>query len=83
MLTYPKWGRLSQVLLLLWTENIDLQMQVEMFELFSGCGKVTQACREAGRRCVSYDVLYSPGKAMDFTSPAGYALQPHLPRQVL
>ncbi|CAE7257649.1 unnamed protein product, partial [Symbiodinium necroappetens] len=64
----------KSVLLLMWTSNIDLGMQVEMLELFSGDAKVSQVFREAGKRTVSYDMLYDPkGKCMDFLSPGGFA----------
>ena len=58
----------------MWTSNVDLRMQVEMLELFSGDAKVSQVFREHGRATVSYDMLYDPrGKSMDFLSPGGFA----------
>ena len=70
----PRPRALCKVLLLMWTSNIDLGMQVEMLELFSGDAKVSQVFREAGKRTVSYDMLYDPkGKCMDFLSPGGFA----------
>ena len=64
----------AQVLLLMWTQNIDLRMQVEMFELFAGQARVSQVCREAKRSVVSYDCLYDPdGKCMNFVSAGGFA----------
>lgn len=65
----------------MWTENIDLQTQIEMFELFSGRARVTQAFREAGKACVNYDSSYDPGgSAMNFLSDGGFALKAqHVP----
>ena len=61
--------------MLTWTSN-DLEMQIEMLELFSGRGRVTEACREAGRSCIAYDSLYDPsGAAMNFLSDGGFALE--------
>ena len=58
----------------MWTSNIDLRMQVEMFELFAGQARVSQVCRGAKRSVVSYDCLYDPdGKFMNFLSPGGFA----------
>ena len=63
-----------QVLLLMWTQNIDLRMQVQAMELFSGEARVSQALRGAGVHCVSYDLLYdASGKSMNFLSPGGFA----------
>ncbi|CAE7895063.1 unnamed protein product, partial [Symbiodinium microadriaticum] len=57
------------VLLLLWTSNIDLQMQIEMLEVFSGRGAVTEVFRDAGKACVQIDKIYSDSNSMDFLSP--------------
>ena len=65
-----------KVLLLMWTDNIDLSMQIEMLELFSGRARVTEACREAGKSCIAYDSMYDPsGAAMNFLSDGGFALE--------
>ena len=65
----------GKVLPLLWTENVDNRMQTEVLELFSGQAQVSQAFREAGYRCVSFDTLYDPtGVGMDFLSSGGFAL---------
>ena len=66
----------SQVLLLMWTQNVDLRMQLQALELFSGQGKVSQVLREEGVNCASYDFLYDPTrKSMNFLSPGGFAFQ--------
>ena len=57
----------------MWTQNINLQMQIQALELFSGQGKVSQILREAGVATVSYDVLYTSGNSMDFLTPSGFA----------
>ena len=63
----------------MWADNIDLQMQIEMFELFSGRARVTEAFRSAGRACVAFDATYDPsGTAMNFLSPGGFALTAQL-----
>ena len=49
---------IPEVLLLMWTTNIDLQMSLEMLELFAGEAKVSQAFREEGRSYASYDCIY-------------------------
>ena len=67
--------RSLKVMLLLWTKNIDLQMQTGMLELFSGRARVTEVCRASGRACVAYDSTYDPsGAAMNFLSDGGFAL---------
>lgn len=54
-------------------------MQFEMFELFSGRARVTQAFRSAGYSSVAYDALYdSAGSAMNFLSPGGFSLTAQL-----
>ena len=63
-----------QVLLLMWTQNIDLRMQLQAMELFSGEAKVSSVLRSAGVSCVSYDLLYDEsGRSMNFLSPGGFA----------
>ena len=58
----------------MWTSNIDLRMQVEMLELFSGDARVSRVFREAGKSTVSYDLLYDPkGRCMNFLSSGGFA----------
>ena len=65
---------LPEVLLLMWTTNIDLKMRVELLELFAGEAKVSQAFREEGRSYVSYDCVYDPtGRSMNFLSSGGFA----------
>ena len=67
-----------QVLLLLFTENVDKTMRTQMMELFSGEGRVSQVFRSAGVAAVSYDInLARPGyRAMDFLSEGGFAPEP-------
>lgn len=70
----PRPSSLCKVLLMMWTSNIDLGMQVEMLELFSGDARVSQVFREAGKSTVSYDIQYDPkGQCMNFLSPGGFA----------
>ena len=70
-----------EVLLLMWTSNVDLTMQVELLELFSGEARVSQAFREAGVSYVSYDCIYDPtGRSMNFLSPGGFALRAQIYR---
>ena len=65
---------LPEVLLLMWTTNVDLRMRVELLELFAGEAKVSQAFREEGRSYVSYDCIYDPtGRSMNFLSSGGFA----------
>lgn len=64
-----------KVLLLMFTENADTSMRTQMFELFSGEGKVSGVFRRAGVPTVSYDINNCPGKrSMDFLSEGGFAL---------
>lgn len=70
-----------KVLLIQFTENINIDMNTEMFELFSGKGAVSSVFRNAGVATVSYDRDLKPGQRhMDFLSPAGFALEPHFVR---
>ena len=62
---------------MMWTQNIDLRMQIQMFELFAGDARVSQVFRESGVTTVSYDFLFDPaGKCMNFLSAGGFALRP-------
>ena len=64
-----------KVLLLMFTENADTSMRTQMFELFSGEGKVSGVFRRAGVPTVSYDINNCPGeRSMDFLSEGGFAL---------
>ena len=70
---------IPEVLLLMWTTNIDLQMRLEMLELFAGEAKVSQAFREEGRSYASYDCIYDPsGRSMNFLSSGGFAFRAQL-----
>ena len=56
------------------TGNIDLSLQTQMLELFSGQGKVSGVFRRSGVATVSYDIEMFPDKrTMDFLSPSGFA----------
>ena len=73
---------LPEVLLLMWTTNIDMTMRVELFELFAGEAKVSQAFREEGISYVSYDCIYDPtGRSMNFLSSGGFAFRAQLVAQ--
>ena len=48
-------------------------MQIEMLEVFSGRGAVTEVFRDAGKACVQIDKIYSDSNSMDFLSPGGFA----------
>ena len=63
----------------MWTTNVDLMMGVELFELFAGEAKVSQAFREEGISYVSYDCIYDPtGRSMNFLSSGGFAFRAQL-----
>ena len=65
--------------MLLWADNVDLQMQIEMLEVFSGRARIAEVFRSAGRAAVAYDALYdSSGSAMNFASPGGFSLTAQL-----
>lgn len=65
------------MILLQFTDNVDLRMQTEMFELFSGKGAVSSVFRRAGVSTVSYDRDLAPGKrCMDFLSESGFSFKP-------
>ncbi|CAE7835102.1 unnamed protein product, partial [Symbiodinium sp. KB8] len=73
----PRWESLipnlvqlqaPKVLLLMWTSNVDLRMQVEMLELFSGDAKVSQVFREAGLAMAC--VMREGPNAMNVLAPA-------------
>lgn len=68
----------SQVILLMFTENADMQLRTEMFELFAGQGAVTRVFKRNGAAAVRYDQNMTPGgRTMDFLGEAGFASHPH------
>lgn len=70
---------LPQVILLMFTENVNKEMRIEMMELFSGHGTVSGHFRQEGVSTVSYDIDLAKGRrTMDFLSEAGFALKPQL-----
>lgn len=69
----PRKVLLGIVLLLGWTENIDLSMKYTFVEFFAGKGNVSAMFRKDPKHVVaSYEKDYS--RSMDFMSPAGLAL---------
>ena len=62
---------LPQVLLLLWTDDVEISPRYGLVEYFAGKGEVSRAFRERGHRVASFDYEY--GDEMDFLSPAGFA----------
>jgi hypothetical protein len=60
------------VLLLSWTQNVDLSMRYTMVEFFSGLGNVSAMFRKDPTHVVaSYEK--NDSRSMDFMSPAGLA----------
>ena len=58
----------------MFTDNVNLGLQTQMFELFSGKGAVSGVFRQAGIPTVSYDIEHHPGRrTMDFLSEGGFA----------
>lgn len=68
---------LVEVLLLTFTENVDLELRTQFFECFSGKGAVSGVFRKAGVPTVNFDEQMDPGKrTMNFLSEAGFAPHP-------
>lgn len=59
------------VLLLTWTENVDLDVKYSMVEYFSGQGNVSFMFRRAGRRVANFELKDS--RAMNMNTSAGFA----------
>ena len=59
------------MLLLLWSDGVDVSPRFGAVEFFAGEGKLSQAFRDAGHRVASYDLEY--GEEFDFFSPSGFA----------
>lgn len=63
---------LGIVLLLQWSQNIDLRMRFTMVEYFSGRGNVNKTFRQdPGHRAASFELLDSP--AMNICTAPGLA----------
>ena len=70
---------ITQVLLLTFTDNVDLGLQTQMLELFCGEGRVSSVFQRAGVPTVGYDIKKPyHGRSMDFLSSGGYASTPQL-----
>lgn len=67
------------MILLTFTDNVNVAMESQMFELFSGKGAVSGVFKRAGVATISFDMELDPGqKTMDFLSEAGFAFQPQV-----
>lgn len=67
----------SEVILLTFTDNVDLGLRTQFFECFSGQAAVSRVFKREGVPTVSYDIEMASGKrTMDITSEAGYASNP-------
>lgn len=63
------------VLLLMWSENIDIQPRFHLLDLFAGGAAATKVWNAHGYTCASIDEMYCKGeRTMDFLSPAGWLL---------
>ena len=61
----------TQVLAILWTENVLTDPTYHCVEIFSGKGRLNQAFRESGRNTAYFDWAHDE-RSMNFETSAGF-----------